>query len=340
MAYDTVITGMILIFHRYASVLFYPGSTYSYVSSYFAPYLDMPRGSLDTLVHVSIPVGDSIVVDHVYPFCIVTTCGYETSVDLLLLSMVDVDMILGRDWLSTYHAILDCHTMTVTLAVLILPRLELICSLGHTPNVSADTPTIDLVPVRREFLKVFPTDLQGMPPDRDIYFGIDLVPGMLPISIPPYRMAPAESKKLEEQLEKMLEKGFIGPSVSLWGAPMLFVNKKDGAQEHKQHLRIVLQILREKKLYGMFSKCEFWLDSVALLGHVVSSVGIKVDLMKIDAVQNLPRPSTATEIRRFLGVVGYYHCFVEGFSYIAALLTKLTQKGASFRWSDGCKDSF
>ena len=85
-------------------------------------------------------------------------------------------------------------------------------------------------------------------------------------------------------------------------------------EDHEQHLRTVLQTLREKKLYAKFSKCEFWLDSVAFLGHVVSSEGIQVDPKKIEAVPNCPRPSSATEIRSFIGLAGYYRRFMEGFS--------------------------
>jgi len=84
-------------------------------------------------------------------------------------------------------------------------------------------------------------------------------------------------------------------------------------------------------------KCEFWLSSVAFLGHIVSSEGIKVDLKKIEAVQSWPRPSSAIEIRSFLGLAGNYRRFVEGFSSITSPLTKLTKKGAPFRWSDECE---
>ena len=87
---------------------------------------------------------------------------------------------------------------------------------------------MDSVPVVQEFLDVFPSDLPGVPPDRDIDFAIDLEPGTKPISIPPYRMAPAELKELKDQLQDLLSKGFIRPSVSPWGAPVLFVKKKDG----------------------------------------------------------------------------------------------------------------
>ncbi|XP_070045498.1 uncharacterized mitochondrial protein AtMg00860-like [Nicotiana tomentosiformis] len=101
-------------------------------------------------------------------------------------------------------------------------------------------------------------------------------------------------------------------------------------EEHEQHLRVVLQTLREQKLYAKFSKGELWLDSVAFLGHVISGEGIKVDPKNNEAVQSWPRPTTATDIKRLLGLVGYYRRFIEGFSSIAAPLTRLTQKGALF----------
>ncbi|XP_070042684.1 uncharacterized mitochondrial protein AtMg00860-like [Nicotiana tomentosiformis] len=116
--------------------------------------------------------------------------------------------------------------------------------------------------------------------------------------------------------------------------------QKLSQEEHAQYLRIVLQRLREKKLYAKFSKCEFWLSSVAFLWHVVSSEGIKVDPKKIEAVQSWPSPSSAMEIRRLFSLASYYRRFVEGLSSIALPLTKLTHKGAPFRWSDECEESF
>ncbi|XP_070035717.1 uncharacterized protein [Nicotiana tomentosiformis] len=101
-----VITCIVPVCHKDASVIFDLGSTYSYVSSYFAPCLDISRDSLIAHVYVSMPVGDSIVVDRIYWSCLVTIGGFETRVDLCLLGMVDFDMILVMDWLMPYHAIL------------------------------------------------------------------------------------------------------------------------------------------------------------------------------------------------------------------------------------------
>ncbi|KAG8474723.1 hypothetical protein CXB51_031299 [Gossypium anomalum] len=100
--------------------------------------------------------------------------------------------------------------------------------------------------------------------------------------------------------------------------------------KHDQHLRIVLQVLRENELYAKFSKCEFWLREVTFLGHVVSVEGIKVDPRKIEAILEWKSPRSVSKIQSFLGLVGYYRRFVEGFSVMAALLTKLKRKGPEF----------
>ncbi|XP_055824467.1 uncharacterized protein LOC129892996 [Solanum dulcamara] len=478
-ASDAVITGIVPVCHRPASVLFDPGSTFSYVSAYFASNFDLTCDRMSVPVHVSTPVGEPLVVDRVYRSCLVSLAGYDTWVDMIILGMVDFDVILGMDWLSPHHAILDCYAKTVTLAIPGAPRIEWKGTSGSYPgkvisyiraqrlidrgcmsylafirDTSIESPPIDTVLVVKEFSDVFPTDLPGIPPDRDIDFAIDLEPGTKPISIPPYRMAPVELKELKDQLQDLLSKGFIRPSVSPWGAPVLFVKKKDGTMrmcidyrqlnkvtvknkyplpriddlfdqlqgaalfskidlrsgyhqlkirasdipktafrtryghyeflvmsfgltnapaafmelmngvfrpyldsfvivfiddilvyskteaDHVRHLRLVFQKLREEKLYAKFSKCEFWLDSVTFLGHVVSKEGIRVDPAKIEAVRGWTRPTSPTEIRSFVGLAGYYRRFVHGFSTIAAPLTRLTQKAVDFHWSDECEASF
>ncbi|CAN4093524.1 unnamed protein product [Withania somnifera] len=107
--------------------------------------------------------------------------------------------------------------------------------------------------------------------------------------------------------------------------------------DHEQDLRPILRTLREHKLYAKFSKCEFWLESVAFTGHVVTKDGVYVDPVKIQAVRGWPRPTTVTEIRSFVGLAGYYRRFVEGFSSIATPLTRLTRKNVAFRWSEECE---
>ena len=97
-------------------------------------------------------------------------------------------------------------------------------------------------------------------------------------------------------------------------------------QEHEQHLRIVLQTLRENKLYAKLSKCDFLLKEVSFLGHIVSAEGIRVDYVKVEVVVNWKPPRSVTEVRSFLGLAEYYRTFVKGFSIIASPLTKLLRK--------------
>ena len=108
----------------------------------------------------------------------------------------------------------------------------------------------------------------------------------------------------------------------------------------KQHLQIVLQILREKQLYAKLSKCDFWLKEVSFLGHIVYAEGIRVDLAKIEAIVSWKPPRNVTEVRSLLGLVGYYRRFVKGFSVIASSLTKLLQKGVKYEWDDKYQSSF
>ena len=106
------------------------------------------------------------------------------------------------------------------------------------------------------------------------------------------------------------------------------------------HLRVILHILRENQLYAKFSKCQFWLDSVAFLGYVISAEGVSVDPQKIEAIVNWKPPTNVTKIISFLGLAGYYRKFVEGFSKLVSPLTKLTRKEEKFVWSEACQQSF
>ena len=111
-------------------------------------------------------------------------------------------------------------------------------------------------------------------------------------------------------------------------------------EEHAEHLWTVLQILRERQLYTKFSKCQFWLDKVAFLGHVISTEGISVDPQKIEAIVNWKLPTNVSEVRSFLKLAGYYRKFVKRFSKIATSLTNLLKKDQKFDWSDTCEHNF
>ncbi|XP_027075821.1 uncharacterized protein [Coffea arabica] len=111
-------------------------------------------------------------------------------------------------------------------------------------------------------------------------------------------------------------------------------------EEHVQHLKEILQTLRDHQLYVKFSKCEFWLENVSFLGHVISKEGIAVDPAKIEAVTEWKRPDNPTKIRSFLGLAGYYWRFIKDFSKLTSPLTDLTKNGGRFLWSDKCENSF
>ncbi|KAI3762610.1 hypothetical protein L1987_53047 [Smallanthus sonchifolius] len=216
-------------------------------------------------------------------------------------------------------------------------------------------------------------------------------------------------QELSSQLQELLDKGFIRPSFSPWGAPVLFVKRKDGTfrmcidyrelnkltiknryplpriddlfdqlqvmpfgltnapavfmdlmnrvckpyldkfvivfiddiliysrtkEEHEHHLKLILELLRNEKLYAKFSKCEFWIREVHFLGHVINKNGIHVDPSKIESIKNWEAPRTPTEVRQFLGLAGYYSRFIGNFSKIALPLTTLTQKDKNFDWTN------
>ena len=101
-------------------------------------------------------------------------------------------------------------------------------------------------------------------------------------------------------------------------------------EDHERHLRIVLRTLREHQLYAKFSKCEFWLDQISFLGHIISKDGISVDPVKVEVVSEWKRSKTPTEIRSFLGLAGYYRLFIKDFSKLAGPLTDLTKKHGQF----------
>ena len=111
-------------------------------------------------------------------------------------------------------------------------------------------------------------------------------------------------------------------------------------EEHEDHLRIVLQALRDHQSYAKFIKCEFWLTEVKFLGHVVSALGVSIDPEKVEAVMSWERPKSVFEIHNFLGLAGYYRRFIEDFSRLAAPITKLTRKGVKFEWHDLSEKAF
>ncbi|XP_052723812.1 uncharacterized protein LOC128193757 [Vigna angularis] len=184
-------------------------------------------------------------------------------------------------------------------------------------------------------MDVFPEEVPGLPPPREVEFSIDLVSRVGPISIAPYRMAPAELAELKKQIEEL---PFLDRFVVVFIDDILVYSKI--REEHEDHLRAVLGVLRERKLYAKLSKCEFWMEEVPFLGYVISVGGIFIDPAKAQAVLQWEKPKTVTEVRSFVGLVGYYRHFIESFARIVAPLTQLTRKDQPFVWTDRCETSF
>ncbi|TYJ96909.1 pol protein [Cucumis melo var. makuwa] len=347
----------------------------------------MVTGTLPVLGHyalvlfdsVSTPSGECMLSKEKVKACEIEIAGHVIEVTLLVLDMLDFDVILGMDWLAANHASIDCSRKEVAFnppsmvsfkfkgegsrslpQVISAMRASKLLSQGTWSILASmvDTREVDVSlssePVVRDYPDVFPEELPGLPPHREVEFAIELEPGTVPISRAPYRMAPPELKELKVQLQELLDKGFIRPMfmdlmnrvfkefldtfVIVFIDDILIYSKMEA--EHEEHLRMVLQTLRDNKLYAKFSKCEFWLKQVSFLGHVVSKAGVSVNPAKIEAVTSWTRPSTVNEVRSFLGLVGYYRRFVDNFSRIATPLTQLTRKGAPFVWSKACEDSF
>nr|GEU56990.1 reverse transcriptase domain-containing protein [Tanacetum cinerariifolium] len=240
--------------------------------------------------------------------------------------MGSFDVIIKIDWLSKCHAVIVCDEKLVRVPfdneILtfygnrrnngLKSRLNIIsytktqkyllkgCPifLAHVTTKEAEDKSrekrLEDVPIVKDFPEVFPEDLPGIPPTRQVEFQIDLIPGAAPVS----------------------------------------------KKEHEGHLKLILELLKKEQLYAKFSKCEFWIPKVQFLGHVIDSQDIHVDPAKIESIKDWASPKTATEVRQFLGLAGYYRRFIEGFSKIAKSMTKLTQKMVKFDWGDKEEEAF
>ncbi|GJU37456.1 putative reverse transcriptase domain-containing protein, partial [Tanacetum coccineum] len=483
---SNVVTGTFLLNDRYASILFDTGADRSFVSTTFSSLIDITPTALDHYYDVELADGKIIGINTIIRGCTLNFLNHPFNINLLPVELGSFDVIIGMDWLSKYHAVIDCAKKIVRIPwgneTLIVhgdgsnqgngTRLNIIsCTKTHkyllkghhvflasitakeTEDRSGEKRLED-VPIVQDFPEVFPEELPGLPPTRQVEFQIDLMPGAAPVARAPYRLAPSEMKELSEQLQELSDKGFIRPSSSPWGAPVLFVKKKDGSfrmcidyrelnkltvknryplpriddlfdqlqgssvyskidlrsgyhqlrvreqdipktafrtryghyefqvmpfgltnapavfmdlmnrvckpyldkfvivfiddiliysknkEEHEEHLKAILELLKKEELYAKFSKCEFWIPKVQFLGHVIDCQGIHVDPAKIESIKDWASPKTPTEIRQFLGLVDYYWRFIEGFSKIAKPMTKLTQKKVTFEWGDKKEAAF
>eukprot|EP00253_Pinus_taeda_P005349 PITA_05349 len=463
------------------SVLIDPGATLSYVNPKIVERCNLQSVKFKNPWLVQLATGAKPKVTSKINNCSFTIADQPITADLNILPLGSYDILIGMDWLEKHWSLVDCKTKIIyykdqqgnnkemqgikrPVQVQLITANQLVKCIRKGCKVYAiqvgfanskdKTTSLNNLPVIQEFADVFPEEILGLPPRRDIDFTIELVPGAAPVSRAPYRMSIPELTELKMQLQELLEKNYIRPSVSPWGAPVLFVKKKDdtlrmcidyrqlnkltiknkyplpridelfdqvkGAtvfskidlrsgyhqirikdediaktafrtryghyefvvfpfgltnapatfmclmngifhpyldqfvlifiddiliysrniEEHCEHLRIVLQTLRKHQLYAKFSKCDFFMEEIQYLGHVISKEGIAVDPEKIKAIMDWPIPKDVTDVRSFMGLAGYYRRFMAGFSKVAFPITSLQKKGKLFHWTPDCQKSF
>nr|XP_043619650.1 uncharacterized protein LOC122591446 [Erigeron canadensis] len=407
-----------------------------------------PASVLLIRVQIEVEVANGTISDIRvgYDDCSIEIEGRAFPVQLLPTTLAGFEVVIGMDWLSQNNANIICSQKIVsfptpdgkiisvygdkkrgTIKIInMMKALKCIRQnkshfLAYVIDARKEKSSISNVEVVSEFSDVFPDDLPGIPPDREVTFQIELVPGATPVAKAPYRLAPIEMKELMSQLQELLDKDyrelnkrtvknkyllpriddlydqlhgasyfskidlrsgyhqlkvkredvaktafriryghyeFLVMPFGLTNAPTAFMDLMNrvchpfldhfvivfiddiliyskSKEEHREHLRAVLEVLREKKLYAKFSKyCEFWLREVQFLGHVVSSEGIKVDPSKIEAVSKWEQPKTPIEIKSFRGLAGYYRRFIQDFSRIAKPMIELTKNGVKFVWAE------
>ncbi|GJR85314.1 putative reverse transcriptase domain-containing protein [Tanacetum coccineum] len=258
---NNVVTGTFLLNNRYASILFDTGADRSFVSTAFSSRIVITPTALDHDYNVELADGRIVGLNTIIRGCTLNLLNHPFNIDLMPVELGSFDVIIGMDWLAKYHAVIVCAEKIVRIPfgdeILIVrgdgssnkhgTRLNIIsCTKAQEyltkgchvflANITATKDEdkskekrLEDVPVVQEFPEVFPEDLPGIPPTRQVEFRIDLVPGATPVARAPYRLAPSEMKELAEQLQELTDKGFIRPSSSPWGAPILFVKKKDGS---------------------------------------------------------------------------------------------------------------
>ncbi|GJU65355.1 putative reverse transcriptase domain-containing protein [Tanacetum coccineum] len=253
--------GTFLLNNRYAYILFDTGADRSFVSTTFSSQIDITPSTLDHYYDVELADGRIIGLNTILKGCTLNFLNHQFNINLMPVELGSFDAIIGMDWLAKHQAVIACAEKIVRIPwknkTLIIhgdgstqgnvTRLNIIsCTktqkymekgfpifLAHVTTKEIEDKSerkrLEDVPIVQDFPEVFPEDLPGLPPTRQVEFQIDLVPGAAPVARAPYRLAPSEMKELSEQLKELSDKGFIRPSSSPWGAPVLFVKKKDGS---------------------------------------------------------------------------------------------------------------
>nr|GFA58689.1 retrotransposon protein, putative, Ty3-gypsy subclass [Tanacetum cinerariifolium] len=367
-----VVTGTFLLNNCYASLLFDTGADRSFMSTVFSSLIDIVPTPLGNIYDVKLADGKIVGVNTIIRGCTLNFLNHLFNIDLMPVELGSFDVIIGMYWLRSNNGresrltIISCskaQEYMVKGCQIFLAQIS-----AKKEEDKSEGKQIKDVPIVQDFPKVFPEDLLSLPLARPVELQTDLIPGAAPIARAPYRLAPSKMKELSEQLQELSDKGFIRPSSSPWGAPVLFVKKKDGSFRMCIDYRELNKLTVKNRyplpriddlfdqLQGSSVYSKIYLRSgyhrlrvreqdvpktkVQFLGHVIDSRGIYVDPAKIETIKDWASPKTPTKIRQFLGLAGYYRRFIEGFLKIVKSMTKLTQKVIKFDWGEKEENTF
>jgi hypothetical protein len=222
-------TGIFSVYNQHALILFDSGASHSFISQKFSAKCQLPFYHTKGSFMIATPRG-KIATNQLNQSVPIQLGSHIIKTTLLVLGLEDVNIILGANWMTRHQVVLDVASRIVEINSPIYGSFTLFLPSQDSTHSCAFSMTelpLKKIPVVCDYVDVFPDELPGMPPDRDIEFAIELQPGTTPISKRPYRMPPAELAELKKQLQELLDKGFIRPSTSPWGCPALFVKKKD-----------------------------------------------------------------------------------------------------------------
>ncbi|GAU42269.1 hypothetical protein TSUD_81770 [Trifolium subterraneum] len=239
---DNLIRGTCFINDTPLIAIIDTGATHSFISMDCMKRLNIPIYEMSSCMNIETPASGSVITLLVCRNCPVSVFGRHFGMDLVCIPLSGIDVFFGMNWLVFNQVHINYCEKTV-----IFPKSEGGLSLMNGEEVKESLNDhgelfmvfgslklegrvkLEEIPVVREFSDVFPEDISDLPPEREVEFSIDLVPGTSPISMAPYHISASELNELKKQLEELLEKKFIRPSVSPWGAPVLLVKKKEGS---------------------------------------------------------------------------------------------------------------